>query len=94
VTLFRTISTMTLSEIRSVLRGTSTPSVSFSIKYGSSRSAAGTEVVTGGITTTDITTGLSTTSFTNATIPTGNYIWVVVSATSGNVDELNIELVF
>lgn len=82
----------TLKEIRSVLRGSSTPSVTFSIRYGTDRSAAGTEIVTSGITVTSTTTGVATTSFTNGTIPAGNFVWLTTSAQSGTVNELSVTL--
>jgi len=82
----------TLSEIRAVLRGT-TPSVTWSIRYGTDRSGAGTEVVTGGTTTTNTTTGESVTTFNNATIPAGNYVWLETTATSGTVDAMALTLI-
>ncbi len=80
-----------LAEIRSVVRGSS-PSVTFSIRYGTDRSAAGTEIVTSGITCTNTTTGVATTSFNNGTIPAGNFVWLTTSAQSGTVNELNVTL--
>jgi hypothetical protein len=94
IALFRTQTSMTISKIISVLRGSSTPSVTFSVKYGADRSTAGTEVVTSGITCTNVTTGLHTTSFNNPTIPANNYVWMLVTAQSGTVNELNMQLVF
>lgn len=92
-TILYTSSSMMLSSIRSVLRGSSTPSVTFSIRYGTDRSAAGTEVVTSGITCTNTTSGLSTNTFNNGTIPANNYVWITVSAVSGTVTELNVTIV-
>jgi len=51
-------------------------------------------VVTAGITTTNTTTGLNTTSFNNATVPANNYVWLTTSATSGTVTLLNVSLNF
>jgi hypothetical protein len=36
----------------------------------------------------------NTTTFTNATVPSGNYIWLSVTATSGVPQELGATLVF
>lgn len=91
--LFYTTAAITISQIRSVVSGTS-PSVTFSIRYGSDFSAAGTEVVTSGITCTNTTTGLSTTSFNNASITANNFVWLTTSAISGTVTALNVTVVF
>jgi hypothetical protein len=93
VVLFFTTSSLTLTQIRSTVKGT-TPSVTFSIRYGTDTSASGTEVVTSGITVTNTTTGLSTTSFNNATVPSNNFVWLTTSATSGTVDQLAVSLIF
>jgi hypothetical protein len=93
VVLFFTTTSLTFTQIRSTVMGTS-PSVTFSIRYGTDISAAGTEVVTGGITVTNTTTGLSTTSFNNATVPADNFVWLTTSATSGTVTQLAVSLIF
>jgi hypothetical protein len=93
VVLFFTTESLTFSQIRSVVKGT-TPSVTFSVRYGTDTSAGGTEVVTSGITVTNTTTGLATTSFNNDTVPTNNYVWMTTSALSGTVNSLNITLIF
>lgn len=93
VAVFYTSKSLTITKIVSIVKGTS-PSATFSIRYGSDRSASGTEVVTGGITCTSTTTGVSTTSFNSATIAAGNFVWLTVTATSGTVDELNVSIVF
>jgi hypothetical protein len=84
---------LTLSEIRSVVVGT-TPSVTFSIRYSTDVSGSGTEVVASGITCTSTTTGLSTTSFTNGSIPANNFVWLTTSAVSGSVNTLHVTLLF
>ena len=93
-TMFHTSYDLYLTEIHSVLVGTSSPSVTFTIKYASDRSTSGTEVVTGGITVTSSTTGTTTTSFTNNVIPANSFVWVSVSAVSGTVTELALSLIF
>jgi hypothetical protein len=93
VVLFFTTTSLTLTQIRSTVKGT-TPSVTFSIRFGTDISAAGTEVVTSGITVTDTTTGLSTTSFNNATIAADRFVWLTTSATSGTVTQLAVSLIF
>lgn len=90
VTLFYTPVTIVVSAMQSVVLG-STPSVTWTIRYGADRSAAGTEVVTGGTTTTSTTTGLVTTTFNSATIPPG-WVWLKTTAKSGTVDQLLVSL--
>ena len=93
VALFYTTELVVLQQIRSLAAGV-TPSVTFSIRFGPDFSGTGTEVVTGGMTVTNSTTGLSTTTFNNGTIPGGVFVWLTTTATSGTVDLLNVSLVF
>lgn len=93
VRLFHTDASLTISKIQSLVAG-STPSATFSIRYGADFSGAGTEVVVGGLTCTNSTTGLATTSFNNATIPAGSHVWLTTSAISGTVDSLSVSLAF
>ena len=84
---------ITISEMRAVVRG-STPSVTWTIRHGPDRSAAGNEVVTGGTTTTSQSTGSDVTVFNDATIPADSFIWVETTAQSGTVDEIYITAVY
>jgi hypothetical protein len=84
----------TVTSIRSVVAGSTSPSVTFSIRYGTDVSGAGTEVVTGGITVTNTTTGLNTTSFSNASIPSDSWVWLTTSAKSGSVDMVHATVLF
>jgi hypothetical protein len=78
--------------VYSVLAGTTTPSVSFTLFYGTNISAAGTTIVA--ITNNSTTTVTNTTTFTNSTVPAGNYIWLSVTAISGVPQELGATLQF
>jgi hypothetical protein len=80
----------TISEIRAVVRGSSTPSVSWTLKFGTDRASAGTEVITGGKTTLNINGGDSITSFNNAVLPAGVWVWVETFSTGGSVEEFNL----
>jgi len=80
----------TISECRAVLLGSSTPSVTWTVRHGTDRSATGAEVVTSGTTTTSITTGSDVTAFDDATIVADSFIWLETSAQSGTVDELHV----
>lgn len=92
VTLFFTEHAITIEEMNAVLRGSSTPSVTWTIRHDSDRSATGNEVVTSGTTTTSTTNGSSVTSFNDATIPAGSWVWLETTAQSGTVDELGLSI--
>lgn len=94
VYVFFTPVAITVSEMRAVLRGSSTPSVTWTIRHSSDRSAAGNEVVTSGTTTTSTTTGSDVTSFNDATIPADSFIWFETTAQSGTVDEIGVTIVY
>jgi hypothetical protein len=80
---------MTITAIYAAVRGSATPNCTWTLKKGTDRSAAGTEVITGGTSTTATTTPATITSFTSATIPAGRYLWLEIpSAPTGTVNEL------
>jgi len=80
---------ITVTEMRGVVRGTS-PSITWTIRHGTDRSATGAEVVTGGTTTTSQSSGSDVTSFNDATIVADSFIWLETTAKSGTVNEINI----
>jgi hypothetical protein len=92
VTIFYTPVALTIYELAAVLNGVSTPSVTWTFRYGPDRSAGGSEIVTGGVTTTDVTTGDKITVFDNATIPAGSWVWLETTAQSGTVNDLHITI--
>lgn len=61
-----------------VLQGTS-PTLNIDIKYGATLNSGGTSLVSGGTTSTNTTIGTIVTSFTNSSIPPGNFIWCKIS---------------
>ena len=89
VAIFYCSEAITVEQMSAVVKGT-TPSVTWTVRFGSDRSATGTEVVTGGTTTTSTTTGSQVTSFNNANIPAGSWIWLETTAQSGTVTEINV----
>lgn len=93
ISIFFTNRAITVSEIRAVVRGT-TPSVTWTIRHGTSRSATGAEVVTGGTATTDQATGSDVTAFNDATIVADSFIWLETTVQTGTVDELALTLFF
>jgi hypothetical protein len=88
LTLFYTQVSTTLTQVAAILRGTSTPSVTYTLKYAANRSAAGTSATTS-TTVTSVTTA-STATLQNMPIPANNFLWLEVSAISGNPTELSI----
>ena len=93
ITMFYTTNALTLSNIESVIRGAGT-GVTFSVRYGTDRSASGTEVVTNGINCSNTTNGLSTTSFNNGTISASSFVWMTIAGVSGSPSELSVTLEF
>jgi len=94
LTMFFTDYAITVTQMNAVLLGSSTPSVTWTIRHGTDRSATGAEVVTSGTTTTSTTTGSEVTSFNDATIPASSWVWVETTAQSGTLDEINITIKF
>lgn len=91
-TIFYTPVALTVYELAAVLNGVSTPSVTWTFRYGPDRSAVGSEIVVGGTTTTDVTTGDRITVFDNAVIPAGSWVWLETTAQSGTVNDLHITI--
>jgi len=71
-----------------------TPSVSFSIRYGPDFSAAGTAIRLAGMTSSSTSSGDSWSSFDNAVVPAGSWLWIVVDAVSGTALSLHASLRF
>lgn len=91
ITIFHTEPAITVQIMRCVMVGTS-PSVTWTIRHSTDRSAAGNEVVTGGTTTTSITTGSDIITFNDATIPADSWVWLETTAKSGTVTNMGITL--
>ncbi len=89
MTIFFTDRAITITKMAAVLTGT-TPSVTWSVRFAADRSTAGTEVITGGRTTTSTTTGDIVTTFNNASIPANSFVWLTTSATSGTVNTIHV----
>lgn len=90
-TFFYTTDAITVVKLAGVVRGTS-PSVTYTIRFGSDRSATGTEVVTGGSTVTSQSTGNIVTSFDDATIPAGSWVWLETTAETGTTNEMHVTI--
>lgn len=80
-----------LSTIHAVLNGSGSPSVTFTVRIDTDRSAVGTELLTGGRVLTNITTGVAYVPDVT-TIPAGSYVWIQTTARSGSVLELHVAM--
>lgn len=90
-TIFRTDTETTISSVVAVVSGSS-PSVTYEIRYGANRSGSGTLAIVAD-TVINTTTG-DTATVQNQPIPANSYVWLVVTAVSGTVGELNVTLAF
>lgn len=83
----------TIYKMNCIVSGT-TPSLTWTVRHGPDRTLAGTEVVTGGTTTTSTTTGDTITSFDNAAVAAGSHVWLETTARSGTVDTVNLTIFY
>lgn len=84
---------LTVAKIFAVLVGTTSPSVTWTLRFAATRDATGTEVITLGTVTTSVS-GVIITVFDVAVIPAGSVIWVETTAQSGTVDWLVVSVVY
>jgi hypothetical protein len=91
-TLGFTFNPLTVDAIRSVLRGSSSPGITFTVRHDTNRGATGTEVVNGGTPVSNTTTGLQTTSFDNPAIPSDSWVWLESEGATGNIEELAVTI--
>jgi hypothetical protein len=84
---------ITITKIRAVVTG-ATPSLTWTLRHGTDRDAIGSEVVTGGTTTTSKTTGSEITVFNDATIVADSHVWIETTAQSGTVSSIIITLFY
>lgn len=87
---FWTDEEIVLSEMRAIIQGGATPSVTWTVRYAADRSAAGTEVVTGGTVSTNTTTGDAVTVFNNGTIPANSFVWLETPTVTTGVNAPSI----
>jgi hypothetical protein len=90
--MMRTDVEITITKVADLVRGSSTPSITWNVRYASTRDSGSPTDLFGANRTTTSTAGVTTTSITNPVIPAGSFIWLVTSALSGTVNELFIEL--
>jgi hypothetical protein len=91
-TLFFTPVEITIQQLNFVLQGTT--NVTVFVRFDADRSVVGTSVINAGTVVTSTTTGQEITSFDNAVIPAGSWLWVVFTAVTDNPDEINVSVVY
>lgn len=98
ITLFFTDEALTITKVVAVLTGSDTPSLTWTLRFHSDRSNAGTEVVTGGTTIDSsgggTSTGQSVTSFNSALISANNWVWFKTTAQSGTVNKIHLTIFY
>jgi hypothetical protein len=90
VTISYLYTAITFIKIVAVITGTLSPSIHWTIRYGANLSG-GTEIITGGTTTTSLST---VTSFNVPAIPVDSFIWLETSSLVGNVSEFTITTIY
>lgn len=94
ISLFFTNRAITLTEILVVLIGNTSPSVTWTIKSDTDRSAVGTEAIIGGVVTTSTTIGSDVISFDDSSVPTDSYVWLETTAQGGTVTQLHLTVFY
>lgn len=92
ITMFYTPVQLRISEIQAVLRGSGAPSVTWTIRFASDRSAVGTEVVSGGTVTANVTIGDNITLLNNPAVPAGSFVWLETTAGVALVNTFHITI--
>ena len=85
---------ITITKIRPILVGSSTPSVTWTLRHGADRSGSGSEVVTGGTITTEVSTGVDITSFNDPSVVANSHLWFETTAKSGTVDSISLTIFY
>lgn len=87
-TLTYTQDSLTLTQVLALVQGSSTPSVTFVLRYDADRSATGT-LATQSLAVTNTTTGQLAT-IQNMPIPANRFVWLELTAVSGTVTEFTM----
>ena len=90
--LLRAPQALTINRVDAVLSGGTSSSVSLSLRHGADASAAGTAATTDPLTVTSTTTGTASTSFQSPEIAQGHWLWLEITAVSGNPAGLTVSI--
>lgn len=93
VTLYYTKRPITITELDSVITGAD--NVTWFIRHAATRNSATPDnVVTGGTVTTSASSGTIVTSFDDATIPAGRWVWLQITALGGTPTSIHVTMYF
>ncbi len=97
--LFYTQTAITINQAVAVIAGSSSPSITFNVKYSNTFDESGTGNTATKLWTSDKTVtslaGTTYTSFDNPSIPASKYVWMnIPSINAGVVDQLSIQVTF
>jgi hypothetical protein len=93
VSLWYTPVALTITQVGESIRGTS-PSVTYNIRYAATRDAASPTAVFASDRAVTSASGTTVSTFANASIPAGSWIWITTSATSGTVNDFNATIIY
>ncbi len=89
-TIFYTETATTLTQVLAVVKGSGSPSVTFTMRYATDRTAAGTLAIVSTV-VTSTTTG-QVVPLQQMPIPANSFVWVELTAVSGTVTEFSASL--
>ena len=89
---FFTNEVITVLKLIASIVGNTSPSVTWTLRFGPDHNLSGTELKTGGFVTNNTGSGQIEATFNNPVIPAGSYVWGVVSAKTGTVTSLGITI--
>jgi hypothetical protein len=92
--LFYTKDAITITHLADVIVGSSTPSVTYQINHHTDRSSGSPNTLLSAGRSVTSASGSTTTSFNDATIPAGSWVWITTSATGGTITEISITLTY
>lgn len=92
ITFFYTSPELSIASIRAVIVGTETPSVTYSVYSGSNRSTVVDTHVDAAVLTNTTSGALAT--LVDTVIQSNSWVWVVISAVSGTVSSVSVNLEF
>ena len=90
ITLFYTQTSTTLTQVRALVLGTSSPSVTIVLRFGPDRSQVGTLAISSLLVNSSTSGTIATVQ--NMPIPANNYVWLEVQSLTGSPTELNVTM--
>lgn len=87
--LMYTAKAITITEVRSIVVGTGSPSTTWNLMHASSRNSLGTQVFSSDQTTTNESTGdVDNSGFGDETIPAGRFVWLEIESAPTDTDAI------